>query len=348
MENNKIPIFDNFALVSLIMPFFAKTDKAFRVLSQLSVSSRNKLYEFYEEFRKLMNHYSQVIYISESNLNNLLLPWDLFVFLITLNWIEAIEAFTDFANSIKSKNGYYFRDYYYLHTQVSVNIVNIDLKLTKFLNPHIELLRSIQTTSKAYNSIEEDKIYQSLFDKVWISNFYCRKEANVLSEVSDSNNSDIDLIIKSFNSINCLYFEDNTYLESIEILNNIKKGSMKIGTLFISGETEEELENLTNPEFFNILIHFDYKFNTNHSISSKTLENLNKIQPKIISVDIKYQPPDNHFDFDKWFNFIKVVSSLKNIECLVLSDSSFSTNCWFSFTNAYVKISHESNEYDIF
>ena len=180
-----------------------------------------------------------------------------------------------------------------------MNIVNIDLKLTKFLNPHIELLRSIQTTSKAYNSIEEDKIYQSLFDKVWISNFYCRKEANVLSEVSDSNNSDIDLIIKSFNSINCLYFEDNTYLESIEILNNIKKGSMKIGTLFISGETEEELENLTNPEFFNILIHFDYKFNTNHLISSKTLENLNKIQPKIISIYIKYQPPDNHFDFDK-------------------------------------------------
>ena len=69
-----IPIFNNFALVSLIMPFYAKTDKAFRVLSQLSVSSRNKLYEFYEEFRKLMNHYSQVIYISESNLNSLLLP----------------------------------------------------------------------------------------------------------------------------------------------------------------------------------------------------------------------------------------------------------------------------------
>ena len=51
MESIKITILQNFALISKIMPYFGYTHKWFILLSRLSSNTRDKLYEFYNEFK---------------------------------------------------------------------------------------------------------------------------------------------------------------------------------------------------------------------------------------------------------------------------------------------------------
>ena len=71
----------------MIMPYFGPTHECFLLLSTLSNASRNKLDEFYSEFKKLMLRYSKEILIYEENLDQLFLPTDLY----RLSTIEIIQ-----------------------------------------------------------------------------------------------------------------------------------------------------------------------------------------------------------------------------------------------------------------
>ena len=66
MKKTEIPIFTRFDTISIVMPFYAPTHKAFKLLSSLCSSARNKLDEFYEKFISCMRDYSKNVRI-ESN-----------------------------------------------------------------------------------------------------------------------------------------------------------------------------------------------------------------------------------------------------------------------------------------
>ena len=59
MKKREIPIFNRFDTTSIIMPYYAPTHYAFKLLSSLCSSARNKLDEFYEEFIICMREYSK-------------------------------------------------------------------------------------------------------------------------------------------------------------------------------------------------------------------------------------------------------------------------------------------------
>ena len=80
MESRRIPILENFALISVIMPYYGPTHKMFLVLSSFSTKSRDKLDEYYEEFRNAMAKHSLKIRIVDCKLATWQLPCDLFMF----------------------------------------------------------------------------------------------------------------------------------------------------------------------------------------------------------------------------------------------------------------------------
>ena len=80
MKSRRIPILENFALISVIMPYYGPTHKMFLVLSSFSAKSRDKLDEYYDEFRNVMAKYSLKIRIVDCKLATWKLPCDLFKF----------------------------------------------------------------------------------------------------------------------------------------------------------------------------------------------------------------------------------------------------------------------------
>ena len=80
MEKAKINLFNNFGIISVIMPYFGNTHKWFLLLSSLWCASRRKLDEYYEEFRKIMIRYSLEFDIQDDDMEKILLPNDLFRF----------------------------------------------------------------------------------------------------------------------------------------------------------------------------------------------------------------------------------------------------------------------------
>ena len=108
MEGNSIPIFENFAITTVVMPYYSKTDLAFLLLSRLSKRIRKKLDEFYEEFRYAMKKHSTILLLSDDTMRLLFLPCDLFKFKITLYRIDTVKIFIEFINFIYEKKDFIF------------------------------------------------------------------------------------------------------------------------------------------------------------------------------------------------------------------------------------------------
>ena len=146
MEWYKIPIFENFALVSIIMPYYGRADRAFLLLSQLSAGSRNKLDEYYREFRFVMKFNLLKLRINEKNIKRLSLPSDLFTFSILITKQELLIDFIRFVISINNLKGWYFRSHY-LHEQLSIIKLEINSNFVDLIYPYIDKLRAVKVQS---------------------------------------------------------------------------------------------------------------------------------------------------------------------------------------------------------
>ena len=111
MENIKIPVLENFALISKILPFYGYTHKSFLLLSVLWVKTREKLDEYYDEFRKFMMRYRITIVINQKNMSRLQLPSDLFKFSIKVNE-NNIDEFEEFIDRMHNRDGCFFNNHY--------------------------------------------------------------------------------------------------------------------------------------------------------------------------------------------------------------------------------------------
>ena len=168
METNRVWLFDRISLISVIIPYYSKTDQAFLLLSSLCSKSRNKLIEFYDEFKKIMKNYWSYLHLDIYNIKLIYLPSDLFIFDIMLTNVTSTEIFIDFVNCLKQKQGYYFENHF-MHEQLMFNNIQIYSNLTESLSSLRDTLRTLKTFNYEIRSNKaESSRNESLFDKISI------------------------------------------------------------------------------------------------------------------------------------------------------------------------------------
>ena len=79
-------------------------------MAKLWKGSRNKLNEFYKEFRTVMRKYCFWIPL-ENNRSIWKMPWDLFGFNFEMQEYQDVTVFIEFITTIKERRGWYFYDH---------------------------------------------------------------------------------------------------------------------------------------------------------------------------------------------------------------------------------------------
>ena len=62
MESNTVPLFEKFAVLSVILPYYGNTRSCFLLLSELCRGSRDTLTQWYREFSIVMRPHWQLFY----------------------------------------------------------------------------------------------------------------------------------------------------------------------------------------------------------------------------------------------------------------------------------------------
>ena len=145
MEWSGILILENFDLILHIMPYYARTHKAFLLLSSLWSTSRLKLDESYDEFIHYMR--SNWLEINwDFNLNYLALPFDLFMVKMWDVYETNFEVFTEFIEGLKMNRGCYFNSHS-MNSLIKIkSFICVQLSLIKRLNTYVDILKSIQVS----------------------------------------------------------------------------------------------------------------------------------------------------------------------------------------------------------
>ena len=154
MEGTRISIFEKISLISLIMPFYSYSHNAFLVLASLWMRTRNKLDEFYEEFRNTMKNKWMSLTV-EDNFRKLLLPNDLFSYTIIIKTSDEALKFIEFISRIVNKQGYYFRNHY-MHEHIKILSISVFSSQVEVLYSKIEEIRSFRILSSSCYSSEDN------------------------------------------------------------------------------------------------------------------------------------------------------------------------------------------------
>ena len=129
MEWSKIPMLDRFDAISHIMPYYARTHKAFLLLSSLSSATRRKLDEFYYEFIEWMKDNWMAMYMGSDLMKKyIFLPLDLFTINCWLINEDNISKFIEFIKNISKSVGWYFNNKYMnskINVSWSINVITV-------------------------------------------------------------------------------------------------------------------------------------------------------------------------------------------------------------------------------
>ena len=250
----RTPIFERFDIISIVMPFYGSTHKAFWVLSSLWTSSRNKLDEFYIEFINIMRKYWNIISVKPyTKIECLFLPNDLFEY---TNWnitYDNIHKFVEFISNISNSIGWHFNGHF-MHSQLKFRgWIELQSSEVVQLQPHFEALQSISV-------LATDERDASTLSRQLCSAGQSRSSAsaewgptkreciaNIISISSKSNYRDVliphfydedidrpNLLFDNFKSISYIQFaSDFTYEKCLKFVSLINKAWLKIMNLEI-------------------------------------------------------------------------------------------------------------------
>ena len=342
MERYRIAIFKSFALTSVIMPYFGKTDRIFLVLSSLWTESRKKLNEFYDEFKLYMRKYSTCLVVNMQNIKLLYLPSDLFRFSITLCCKASVIEFIKFVFTLNQKKGFYFGDNY-MHQILAIGSIQIEPNHIDILHIHAHILSEVIILSWIWKGNNDYKFEERSMIDAFMINLQAsnenRNSFTVMNFFTSNNFENIKPAFKPFRKINHAFIRNLKNKECIKNLELIDKASLNIKNLFIAGENSEEFEKLTNPKYFKLTVdNISYSFEKQHEISNKTIKNIKIIKPKSLRLEIF---DIEHQDLDSYrlpFDYIRTVWALSHIEDLKIINYLNSSNCIFKFENAYIKV----------
>ena len=163
MEGSKIPMLTRFDTISHIMPYYAKTHKAFLLLSSLCSASRLKLDEFYDGFiTSMTEHWLNLEIESDNSLNYLFLPNDLFGVSIQCEDEESVDELIKFIENLIDFKGWYFNNHY-MHSKIKIlDSFSVDIKFIKKLDTYIDFLKSIQVILCKKDIYRSKLLFQSV------------------------------------------------------------------------------------------------------------------------------------------------------------------------------------------
>ena len=232
MESRKIKIFESFALISVVMPYYGPTHQAFIILSSLWARSRWKLDQYYDAFRRLMIRNAREVLIYDKQKNLWSLPSDLFRLRPIIESKEEAQVFIDFAQRIISKQGCYFNNHF-MH-----ELVNIDDVIYRWdpcwLEQYIDELKSIQVINDLFYETKDGKV--SLLDKIII---------DVHSFMVSKNYRKMYKVFKRIKYE--WYFRSKSIYNELEL---IKNKDMKINDVKFEINCIEDQSILIDPKYF--------------------------------------------------------------------------------------------------
>ena len=163
MEGSKIPMLIRFDTISHIMPYYAKTHKAFLLLSSLCSASRLKLEEFYDEFiTSMTERWLNLEIESDNSFSYFNLPNDLFGVSIQCEDKESVNALIKFIENLIDFKGWYFNNHY-MHSKIKIlDSFSVDIKFIKKLDTYIDFLKSTQVVLCKKDIYRSKLLYQSV------------------------------------------------------------------------------------------------------------------------------------------------------------------------------------------
>ena len=123
------------------------------------LKSRNKLDEFYEEFRNVMRKYWMKL-DTIKNPNALKLPWDLFKLTISVKNQTDLNNFIEFIINISERRLNFFHNHF-IHEKIFMFNSTIDFNFVEQLYPYIETMKSVEvwfSNKYRFGKHEEDTI----------------------------------------------------------------------------------------------------------------------------------------------------------------------------------------------
>ena len=328
METLNSSIFNSFALISVILPYYAPTHKWFLLLSTLWAKTRKKLNDYYWEFRNIMPRYSLVLSIEWESKNRIYLPSDLFCFKFVNFTSKELPIFIDLINNLSNKRGWYF-GFHYMHELLNIKDVVISSGLIKKMFHLSDILNSI----KVYGSSKfswDSKSELKLIDKIVISSLYSIIDTPKKEGWIDSN---FNMIMNLSKLSNRIYQMINIW--SSDILKEYEalyKLSMKLEKLTITSLLTAVIEEYTNPEFIkgriNILTIWPQ---LSDEITETVISNISKIRPSKLIIYINSENATNP-------NYIKILSGLPENISVEFQNEDAENVLAFEFKDTYIKL----------
>ena len=256
MQSFQVRILEKFGVSSVVMPYFGYAHQSFLLLSRLSKGSRTMLDDFYREIVNWLFEWNILISINDQNTKEMFLPSDLFKFMIDLKNESILQKFIEFIRMRHQRKGHYFNAHY-MHERLKISNLYIRPDLIQELAPDHDILNSIKLTDENnWTNTESDWNTCSIIDKFVIKDFKyftVNKTHYILPQsfIDASKLFKSELCWKPFYKLLSINLTYNSYSQAISILEDIGNIGMKIHSVHISASNKEELEDLTNPKYFN-------------------------------------------------------------------------------------------------
>ena len=347
MQSSQVRILEKFGVSSVIVPYFGYAHQSFLLLSRLSKGSRAMLDDFYREIVNWLFEWNIIISIDDQNAKALFLPSDLFKFKIDLNNESILQEFIEFIRMKYQHKGYYFNAHY-MHERLRISKLYIWSELIQELAPDHDILNSIKLTDENnWTSTESDWNSCSIIDKFVIKNLkdFIADETHFIWPqyfIDVSKLFESETCWKPFYKLFFLNLTFNSYSQAMSILEDIGNIGMKIEFVCISASNKEELEDLTNPKYFNKgLSDLEIYLNDTIMLTNTFFNNINWIGLKTISFRFDYEITGG-------FDIIRILKSVTHNVKLDLIHEYAIDSCSLCFKNVPIKIIQSNWEDPLF
>ena len=293
MIGSRIGILEKFGVSSVTMAYYGPAHKSFMLLSTFSQKSREMLDAFFDAILFSFLESATVLSISDDNIKSIYLPSSLFRFNINLKNDIATTEFINFLDNLQARKGYYFNKHF-MHDQLCIWRIYVETNITQKLGPYVDIMKSFSITFDSYlKQFETDISSNTIFGRISLKDKNWFRKNNSKIEFPYSEKEDeVDqskLVFNHFKRIYFLYLMFETFDDSLWILNQIKTFGLFVDFIHLKGSSPEEWECLINPDYFNKgLNSLHYCFNEFHLLTEKTFKNIQKIGPKSVSFELKY------------------------------------------------------------
>ena len=288
-----------------------------------------------------------VISINDQNTKAMFIPSDLFSFMIDLNNESILQEFIDFIRMKHQHKGHYFNAHY-MNERLIISKLYILPDLINKLAPDHDILNSIKLTDENnWTNTEFNWNSCSIIDIFMIKDlkdFIVDKTHFILPQyfIDASKLFESETCWKPFYKLFTLYLGYYSYSQAISILEDIGNIGMKIHSVHISASNKEELEDLTNPKYFNKgLSNLRITLDDTIMFTNAFFDNINWIGLQTINFEFAYGVTGS-------FDIIRILKNVPQSVKLVLIHEYAIDSCSLRFTNVQIKIVQSNCEDPLF